>query len=192
METINWAQKASFREQILASVVVFGLLIIFFRVVLFPLQAERQQIQSRLNNLQLERAALEKFTHVLVTEFSNRPQKPMERESQSKVWILKGEQPSSFEEVAPLLKEITQPYFLKGTRVKKISDIPSKQVGNYRGTEFFLNVHGSFQNTIAYLNRIQEIRALLTIDQVSLKITDSQSATVDMEINGTLFVKEKT
>ncbi|MDO8526405.1 MAG: hypothetical protein Q7T03_01815 [Deltaproteobacteria bacterium] len=189
METVDFKKLANPREQILALLVVLALLAMFFRVIYAPKREATQQLQSQIQNLKLEKEALEKFTEAL------RNKQPLpeggKETSSLKMQILKGEVKPIVNKTATLLAFITSQQFLRGVRIKGMSDIPPKSLQGYKRADFFLDAQGPFRSVISYVDRIEQTPALVLLENLSIKSIDTKATQVDMELNGTLFELEE-
>lgn len=171
------------REQILALMVVLGILVAFFRGIYLPARAEYTQLGSKIQNLKLEKEALEKFTQALLKQV------PMKRESNlsPQLKILKGDMASYAEETSLLLAQFTTPQFLKGIDVKKMSDLPPVKKNGHYQSSFFINVQGPFQNILDFLGRVEQFPSLTTVNNITVKALDSKAAYVELDLDGTMY-----
>lgn len=187
-------EKANPREQVLGFLVIIALFVMFLRVLYFPKRGEAQGFRGQIQNLKLEKEALTKFTEALIQATQKTgPDKQKNPLSLSvKLRVLRGELPSVTEETAPLLSLLTSPQFLTGITIKSMSDLPPKKEEGYQKSSFFMNAQGSFPHIIQYLEKIEQVPALMAIDNVALKTIDTRASEVDLELNGTLFqMKDK-
>lgn len=175
------------REQILALVAILGILVLFFRTFYFPKRIEKSQLEVQIQNLKLEKEALEKFTQALLKQVP----KAGKEETPPKIRILKGEMAPFAQETSHLLAQISTPEFLKGVRIKKMSDLPPQKREGYSQSNFLINAQGPFQNVYSFLDRTEHFPALMVVDNITLKALDSKAANVELEMNGTLFHLEK-
>lgn len=175
------------REQILSLVMIMALFGMFFRVIYFPKRAANVQLNSQITSLRLERDALQKFTEALAFKLKESPQREPPKQLASKIRILKGEAKPLTKVTSDLLTHLTAPAFLRGLLVREMSDLPAKQEIGYQKAGFFINAEGTFDGITKYLERMDAMPVLLTIDNVSMKATAPKAARVSAEISGTLF-----
>lgn len=187
-------EKANPREQLLGFLVIVALFVMFLRVLYFPKREEAQGFRGQIQNLKLEKEALTKFTEALLQAMrkTGREDQKSPISIPIKLRVLKGELPAVTEETAPLLSLLTSPQFITGITVKSMSDLPPKKEEGYQKSSFFINAQGSFPHVIHYLKKIEQVPALMAIDNVALKTIDTRASEVDLELNGTLFqMKDK-
>ena len=179
METINLHQKTNAREQILALLALLALVVLFFRIIYVPNRDLKAQLENQRENLILERGALLKFNEALLATITQTAPKEESRPTEKMQM-----------EISTLLRTLTSHDFLGGVMVKKMSDIPAITDKGFQRISFFIEINGRFQNIIDYLNRVQQLAALITIDQITLKVSETKAARIDLELNGTLFQLE--
>lgn len=175
------------REKILALIVILGILVSFLRAVYIPMRQEQTQLSTRIRNLELEKGSLEKFTQALLKQM---PEEKGEVLS-PQLKILKGEMAPYAKETSILLSQLSASEFLKGLAVKKMSDLPPEKKEGYLLSHFSLNTQGPFQTIFDFLERVEKFPALMTTDNLTLKVLDTKAAQVELELNGTLFHLEK-
>ncbi len=171
------------REQILALVVVLGILVAFLRGIYLPHRLEQAQLETKVQTLRLEKDALEKFTQALLKQL---PQKK-KRETSPKLKILKGEMAAYAEATSLLLAQLTTPQFLRGAAVKKMSDLPPEKKNGYYQSSFLIGSQGPFQNVFGFLERVEQFPALMTVDNIMLKSLDTKAAYVELELSGMMY-----
>lgn len=190
MEKIDLQKTATTREQILAALVMLSLFVMFFRVIYFPKKEATQQLKSQIQNMKLEKEALAKFTRALREAKQKALPLPGMEPISRQMQVLKGEIQPVATTTATLLAHITTPLFLKGVRVKGMSDIPPKKEAGFEKADFFLNIQGSFRNIIGYIGEIEKLPALLLTDNIALKAVNPKATLVDTELNGTIYALE--
>lgn len=190
MEKINLAQKATLREQVLGGVAILGLLVIFVRVIYLPHRVTQKKVDQEISNLMMEKEAIQKFTTALSLTLAEAEPSPERKSRSAKMQILKGTVEPVAEEMAPLLAELTARSRLKGITIIKMNDLPPKQEKGYTTSGYFINIRGRFRDIVNYLERVQQIPALFSVETVTLKTIDPQVASVDLEFGGVLFKRE--
>lgn len=181
---MEFKAKAKPREQILALIVLVGIGVLFFRVVYFPKRIASVQGATKLQNLQLEQQALEKFTQALLKQL---PLMKKETTPSPQLRILKGEMAPYAEATALLLAQWSSPQFLRGVDIKKMSDLPPQKVEGYWKSNFAVQVIGTFRQVFSFLEQIEKFPALVTVDNITLKAINTKASRVDLELSGTLY-----
>lgn len=174
------------REQILALIVVVGILVLFLRAVYFPGRIAQAQRAVQIHNLTMEKEALEKFTQALLAELP----KVRAKEVTAPIKVLQGEIAAFAKETSVLLTQWTTPSFLRGAEVKKMSGLPPEKMNGYTVVHFAFQAEGPFRNIFYFLNRVEKFPALVAVDQITLKALDSKASRVNLELNGSLFQLE--
>lgn len=180
-------KTANRREQLLGALVIVGILIMFVRVVYGPKKDFNAGIKVKRDALKAEKESLEQLTKVLTEKMAKTESTNTFDRLSTKLEILKGEKEPLAKETSALLAHITGKPFLKGVVLKEVSDQSPKTLGGYKSAAFFLNAEGSFSNIVRYMERVEQLPALLTIDDVSLQSITVKSKQLSAELTGTLF-----
>lgn len=180
--------RAKPREQILALIVFLGIGVLFFRVGYLPKRIASAQAKVQIQNLELEKQALEKFTQALLKQLPMAKQKPL---PSPKFRILKGEMAPYAQETSLLLAQWSSPQFLKGLEIKKMSDLAAQKTEGYWKSNFGIQVVGTFRQIFNFLEQIGKFPALVTVDAITLKAIDTKASRVDLELSGTMYHLEE-
>lgn len=180
-------QTAEVREQLLSLVMIVAIFAMFFRVIYFPKRESSQQLRNQIMGLKMERDALQKFTEALSSKLQESGRQEPPKQLSTKLQILKGTLQSLSEETSDLLSHLISTPLLKGLVIREMSDVPPKKETGYLKSGFFINAEGTFKNVTKYLERIDALPVLLTIDNISMKALAPKANKVSVEMNGSLY-----
>lgn len=182
-------QKTStLREQILTLLVMVSMALLFYRVLYSPKHQNRMALKTQLQNLTMEKEALEKFTQTLLEKIPEKEIGALSPSLTTKIKILNGEMEPVARETKDLLLQFTTPKILSGIDIKEMNNetgIGSKLP--YTEGKFSLLAEGTFGNVTKYLERLEEIPALFIIDNVSITAVTPQAARVHIDLKGSLL-----
>lgn len=184
MELYRTANK---REQLLSGAAMVLILIIFFRLVYIPSNQNQVNLNTQIINLRMEKDALEKFVKALQQKLPSLKGREIKGPMTAKTKILMGEEEPMTENVAELFKLLSAHSFLKGVRIQELSHIPLKSANGYTEQSFFIGLEGTFRNVAAYLSRVEALPALLSVDNLSIKVVTPKASEIRLELNGSLF-----
>lgn len=183
MKGMDLSQRATLREEILFGLVLLGLVIIFVRVVLAVPSAKIKTANSKREALFSEKEALTKFvatTPVL--------QNKTLLKKGIKTKILMGEIRSDYRRLSDILERVTEPVFLGGVTIDKISHQPAIQEKGFSRTDFNLQVRGSFGHVMRYLDQLEQFPALFYVQQLEVTAAEGQAQEVSGGIAGRFIV----
>lgn len=183
---MDFKTRSNPREQILALLAIAAIFLLYLRLVAVPKREAKLQLRQQIATLLTQKEALEKFTLALSHQLSSGTEKAGTDGNPLKV--LRGEQSPIATETANLLAEITAPSFLRGIQVKEMRHLPPETADGYSRANFFLEVHGSYPQLTRYLEDLENLPALMVIDDITLKGLTEKSGWLGLEINGTLFI----
>lgn len=170
------------REQALFGLVFIAVIVLFFRMVYTPNAVRLIDLRQRVANLQMEKAALEKFQ---LSTPKIRPSVTPSKNIQARV--LSGDILSEFHDVTALLSKVTEPSFRGDLAVGSFNYLaPVVTDSPIQTVDFVLKSHGQFSSLLEYIQRLEQFPAVFKIKDVSLEMnrTDHQ---VFGEIGGRFF-----
>lgn len=183
-------RPATVREQILLGLVLLLLVGAFFRVLHAPQTLQIQERKKELAGLRMEREALDKF---LETTPQVSQQEVMMRQKGLKARILQGEVPLDYREMESLLTQFTDPAFLGGVVIEKLSyqaRVVEKEKG-WSHTSVTLDLLGTFPDMVGYLERLEQFPALFSVENVNFEVRQDQPQELHVEVVGKLYRLEK-
>ncbi len=182
-------KTANAREMMLAGIFYLALLLMFLRIFYWPHQEELRVLSEKIQSMQLEKEALQKFASA--SQAHEQEQIPLTNKSSSpKMQILEGSKKPSVTTLAALLNTVTARDFIDSLIVDSMNQSTKVSQNGYSKTPFTLNAHGSFENILIFLNKVDELNALVGIDTVSLSLEAAQQSNVNLELTANLYQLE--
>lgn len=180
---------ANTRETMLAAVFYLALLFMFLRIFYWPHQEELKSLSEKIQSMQLEKGALQKFASA--SQAHQQEQISLISKSASlKMQILeKGKKPS-VTTLAALLNTVTARDFIDSLVIDSMNQSAKVSQNGYSKIPFTLNAHGSFENILVFLNKVDELNALVSTDTVSLSLEAAQQSNVNLEMTANLYQLE--
>ncbi len=170
------------REQALFGLLLIAVIVLFLRMVYTPNAVRLIDLKQRVANLQMEKAALEKFQ---LSTPKIRPSVVPTKNIQARV--LSGDILSEFHDVSALLSKVTEPSFRGDLTVGSFNyQAPVVTESPIQTVDFMLKPHGRFSSLLEYLQRLEQFPAVFKIKDISLEMnrTDHQ---ILGEIGGRFF-----
>lgn len=184
-------KTANAREMILALLFIVALFSMFLRTFYLPRSEEIQKMKQRIEAMRLEKEALEKFTSALTLQDPGKLE-AMEGPPNVRLAILSGTKKPAQKSVPELLETLTSPSFRQGLHIDSLHFSPPAVEKGITKTSFALNAGGAFPRLIPFLEKIDNLEALVSVEGISLNIESAGGTVVSLEISGNFYSIEKT
>ncbi len=186
MTDFDWGKAASRREQVLFASILVLATVFFLKGVYVAKLAEARLVQGQVESLELERSVLTRFLERTPTLVAP-PASPLRGDI--KRMILEGKAETPFADLPSLLPRLTEPRFLEGVRVKGLAFQPVMREGGFSRVDFSLEAGGSFGEMISYLERIENLPALVHVKDLVLSAEEGRATEVRAELSLRFFRK---
>lgn len=177
---------ATTRELILALIFMMAIMFLFFRTFYTPKSKDIKIVKEKVKNLKVEKEAMKKFTKAITTKRVI-PIQPLTGPRDLKAQILLGEKTTDVFDMSSLLGKITDPEILKGISLDSLKYSPPEKQQGYTKKPFTLNAHGSYSNTFEFLERVENLPALMTIAGITINIDKVEASRVTLLVSGVLY-----
>ena len=180
---------ANSRETMLAILFYLALVFMFLRLFYWPHREELQMLSERISSMQLEKEALEKFTLAAAALQQTEPSLA-QRQPNPKIQILSGKKTNSAKTLSALFNKITQHDFTGPLVIDSMSQLSKVNQNGYSKTPFTINAHGTFDNMLAFIDRLDRFEALTAVDTVALFLQNQYQNDVSLELTANLYQLE--
>lgn len=184
---LNLGNLSTRREQVLVLFFTLAIVVMFYRALYSPKKAVLAQLDSQIKTLTLEKESLEKFTKALVQRIPEAQPSALSKRLVTKIKILNGDETPLAKDVAEIFSYLTSKEIGQGVTITEIADKPYEKMDGFQKGKFKLIAEGSFGNITKYLDRIEEIAALVTIDNIALKSVAPKAAKIHIELDGSFY-----
>ncbi len=182
--TLDLDQLSNRREQLLFAAIALVLTILFFRLLWAPQSRKIDVARSRAIALKAEKEALARFFETTPTL---KKSDTLLRKKGTKLKILFGEVQEVYKDLVSLMTQLSDPFFLEGMRVTKMSFQPPAVDKGFSRTDFSIAIRGGFADLIQYLERLEQFPALFSLEQINLQSDPGQPQLLQGEIQGRFF-----
>ena len=186
MTDFDWHKAASRREQILFGIILILSMVFFLKGVYVAKLAEARLVQAQVESFELERSVLQRFLERTPT-LTIPPASPLQGDI--KLMILEGKAETPFADLPSLLPRLTAPQFLEGVRVRGLAFQPVMREAGYSRVDFSLEAGGSFGEMISFLERIENLPALIHVKDLVLSAQEGRATEVRAELSLRFFKK---
>lgn len=185
-------KQAKARESVMFLIVILGLCYAGYSTFYQPKKKLAVDLRKQLDEQIEKKLGLEKLNKALrdkneqqIKDAENQAQ--MEASIDPKVKMLKDYENSVFKNISEFLNFVTQGDFISSVDISKMRYDPAQKRTGYSSTGFFLDVNGRFNNIIEFINRLEGVPALISIDKITLKVGSKDSNLVNLDLQGTFY-----
>ena len=180
---------ANTREMILALLFMVAFFSMFLRAFYLPRAAEIQKMKQRISAMQLEKDALEKFALALTSQDPVKLE-AMEGPPNVKLVLLSGTKKPAQKSISELLETLAGSSFRQGIHIDSLHYTTPVVENGITKTSFVVNAGGSFARLITFVEKMDTLEALVSIDGISLNIEAMGGPLVTLELSGSFYTIE--
>lgn len=184
---LNLKKQAPRREQILILLLLPALFMLFYRVIYAPKKLLITQLKGRVQTLTLEKKALEKFTQALIQKLPEATPSALSKSIDTKIKILNGDLKTEAKDASEILQRLSAKPAIDDITITGMKDKSSEKAAGFQKRKFTIIAVGSFRNITKYLETIDEIQALFTIDNIALQAVAEKAAKITVQLDGSLY-----
>lgn len=185
-------KPAQIRESALAMVGMALLGFAIYNNFYYPKEKEVKKIEVEVKEIQDKAAGIKKLNTALQKKYALQ-QLELNREAQRmmvtdpRIQMLKDSKYSVYKDVSAFLEAITKPEFRSQLDIERVSyEMPVRKKG-YNEVRFFVNANGRFASVVDYLNKLEEVPTLVSLDVLNLQTHPKDTNKVTLNITGTFY-----
>ncbi|MCP5463807.1 MAG: type 4a pilus biogenesis protein PilO [Deltaproteobacteria bacterium] len=189
-------KPAQLRESVLALVVVMGVFYATYATFYTPKKQMAEDLSQQVNQMNEQIASIEKLNQALIQK-NAQAKREMQKQAQEaikqdpRIQMLTQFKDPVFKDVSEFLHAITQFEFRSSLEIDSLNYLPSVTHKGYKSTAFDLVANGRFAHVIEFIERLEDIPALLALDKIQINVSKKDSSQVSLQLNGTFFELEK-
>lgn len=189
MEKADLKKIATSREMILFSLVSIFFVFMFYRIACSPNLEEIESLKEKKKTVQLEKKGLQMEFDALKL-YKQKKEKSEKKSSNIRMDILSGKKEPEINDVASFLKQITAQQFQQGITLDSLSYDTTTKGSGYSKTPFNLKVSGPFNKITSFMEKIDQLSALVSLDSIYLGSDKEQEGEMELEIIATFYQME--
>lgn len=189
-------KQAQVRESVLAIIVMLAICYMSFSIFYSPNEKKSTEFTVKLKEVKEKKTGIQKLNSALKTKYEQQAKElkqaaKMEASLDPKVRMIRDYEDSIFKNISEFLNYVTGIDFKSGVEITSMKyDIPAKRKG-YAATKFFFNISGRFSTVTEFINRLEGVPALVSLDRISIRVNPKDSNLVNMDLEGTFYELEK-
>lgn len=182
-------KMATPREVLLFVGAMLALVFVFFSFIYKPNGEKITQQKDRIKGIESEMITLKKD----ITALKQKNEAKQVQRAQSnnpKIQILKNDVKPDVLKTSELIKKISSDDFLGDMVIISLALQPSVESTGYVKKSFLLKVRGTFDEIISFLDKLDKLPALVSVDNLDLKQDDIIKGEMNLEAGITFYEVE--
>lgn len=191
MGKINLKDKAQPREAFLTLLVFVLLIFTFFQYLYLPRSEDVTAIKKRMDLIEKEKNILEKGLKAFKQQTAKtKKQTPGGVEENIKLEILEGNTKPDIENINRFMESVTSSRFGPGLVFESFVYKSSESQSGYQRIPYFVVAQGSFTRLTSFLEKIDNLAALVAIDSLFIEQDPKGQGSMHMELAGSYYQLE--
>ena len=160
---------------------------------LIDLDKQLEELTKEAETIEAENQALKKtLDEQKQAELASTPVVPVTQvvSKNPRVQILQGKLRSDYTDVSDFLSALTKPEFHLTLEIQSLSYSDPKRENGYISTRFTLIARGSFGTTVDFIEKLENVKALMGIDKINIDVDKTDTRNVTLELIGTFYKLE--
>lgn len=185
-------RQAQLRESILVMVVMLAMCYASYSTFYAPKKQLAQALKDQISEVITKKTGIEKLNRALEEKYT---QQQMELQKQAQtaatqdptVQIIKKYKDPVYKNMADFLNAIAQVQFRSAVEITTMRYEPPQSSKGYSSSGFFLNITGRFAHVLEFIEKLEKIPALVTLDKVNVYVNKNDARQVMLDLNGTFY-----
>lgn len=192
MLTNQLKKPAQARETVLAVLVMLTLCYMSYITFYSPEKKLATERSEKFNKVQAEIKSVMQLNQTLQKKYEEqemeikKESKEMASQNQKLQMIQRSVSPE-YRDISDFLKAITHPKFRSKMVIDSFKyDAPRKDKG-FTASQFKITASSKFQNVVEFIKKLEEVPALVSLDNLSIKLSDQDTSLVFLDLSGTFY-----
>ncbi len=185
---------ASWKEMAGVAFICFFIVIYFFKSVYSKKAEATRALKTKIGEMNTEKNSLNEFLSAISKEEGSDALESLKRSPDLKMQLLTGEKKPAFSSIAPFFAMVSAPSFREGVIIDSLNHQLPKVEGGVESTSYNVKIHGPYPYTSAFMKRILNLEALLSIESLTVtlyqnpdKKEKTEEFAVEMDLKGALY-----
>ena len=185
-------KQAQIRESLLAIIVIIGLCFACYMNLYKPKQIKTADLNKQIKEIVEKKTGIEKLNHALeakqkLQSLEMQKQEQMAETLDPRILMIKNQQDSDYKDISQFLNQITKPDFKSSISINSLKYDATSKMKGYDQTKFFLVLSGRFANIIEFIDKLEDIPALISLDKIDIKTNPNDANMVNLDLSGTFY-----
>lgn len=191
----NLKKQAHLRESILAMFGILALCYLGYSFFYTPAKKRVDDFSVKISEEEERATGVKKLIEALQNKQSeemagNHQQAQSGTGMISRVELIKNYREPAYKNVSEFLNAMTQLDFKSNLRIESLNYSAPVSNKGYTSSQFHLVASGPFGKIVEFMQKLEEVPALVSLDSIDINISKSDVNLVSMELNGTYYQLE--
>jgi len=185
-------KQAQMRESILAGVVILAICYMSYINFYTPKKESADLLATQIDLIQEKKSGIEKLNRALRKKYDEQRQEMIKQANLAatqdpNLKLIKEQKKPIFKNVTEFLSTVTKIDFRAKVNINSMRyDSPMMKTG-YSETKFFLKVNGTFGSVIEFIEKMEAVPALVSLDKINIQVSKNDANMVTLDLNGTFY-----
>ncbi len=189
------SKQAKVRETIMILAIIAGILYLAFDYLYFPKKEKNTELIEQISALTEREASIRKLMKALEQRHTKmqdevKQQSLTTKSKDTRILMITKYKKSLYKNVSDFLNSVMQQTYQSSVNVDAIKQDTPKEKKGYEETGFSLKFNGRFPNIIDFIQNLESIPALITLDTLEIRVSKLDVNMVNVDIAGTFFKLE--
>lgn len=199
MQSSDLKKKAQPREIVLGLIVASALSFMIYSLAIAPKKKKLIEMDEQLTTINAEADTLKKENQELQKKLEEQkraerimptPQEEQVASKNPRVQMIQGKLKPDYTEVSDFLNAITRPEFRMTLDIESLNYSDPKKEKGYNSTRFTIIARGPFGTTVDFIEKLEDVKALMGIDKINIDVDKNNTRNVTLELVGAFYKLE--
>ncbi|MBF0106272.1 MAG: type 4a pilus biogenesis protein PilO [Deltaproteobacteria bacterium] len=185
-------RQAQIRESIMVGIMMVLMCYATYAFFYAPKKKMAQDLKAQIAEITEKKSGIEKLNKALLEKYEEQ-KKEMKKQAMMvetldpRIKMIKDQKDYGYGSINQILSHITQEDFKLKVSINSLKyDLPISQKG-YKATFFYIMATGRFVDVMEFVENIEDIPALISLDNISINTNKSDSNRVNVDLKGTFY-----
>lgn len=185
-------KQAQIRESVMVAVLMVVMCYMFFAYFYTPKSKKQAELKTQIKEIVEKKSGIEKLIRALKLKHDQQ-KKEMKKQAimaetlDPRIRMIKDQKDYGYRDINAFLSRITRDDFKARVNISSLKyDRPIVKKG-YKSTAFYLMSTGRFIDVMEFIQKLENIPALISLDNINIQINKSDSNRVTLDLRGTFY-----
>lgn len=195
MLTNQLKKPAQVRESLLAILVMLAICYMSYINFYSPKKDLATEIFDKVTKIEADIKSVTQLNETLQKKYEEQ-EKEMKKESKEvasqnqKLQMIQRSVSPEYQNISDFLKAVTHPRFRSKMIIDSFKYDAQRKDKGFASNQFKITASGKFQNVVEFIKKLEEVPALVSLDNLSIKLSDLDTSLVSLDLSGTFYQLE--
>jgi len=185
-------KQAQLRESILALAGILAICYASYINFYVPKKQSADLLATQIDQVVQTKTGVEKLNKALQKKYDEQRQEMLKQanlaaKEDPSLKLIKNLKIPIYKDVSEFLNAITKIDFRSKVNINSMRyELPTEKSG-YNETQFYLNVYGPFGSVIEFIEKLEGVPALVSLDRINIQVSKNDANMVTLNLNGRFY-----